>query len=182
MHSKSVFLTCITLLVSDYEQYTQSQFESRRHSMYREEALEALVMALTADENPKAQLEAAKVFATLGGRFSYSGKSLDEAWLLKTAGMAESYHRAMKDDQGPWSEDMVLNPVCVPAFSFPMISGLGLIFHSIRLLINSSGGEPNVQSSFCLNFRMRERGWLLSGISVYHMPFLGPMGEKCLKR
>ncbi|CAK9232698.1 unnamed protein product [Sphagnum troendelagicum] len=85
-------------------------FESRRHSMYREEALEALVMALTADENPKAQLEAAKVFATLGGRFSYSGKSLDEAWLLKTAGMAESYHRAMKDDQGPWSEDMVLNP------------------------------------------------------------------------
>ncbi|CAM6032894.1 unnamed protein product [Sphagnum compactum] len=85
-------------------------FESRRHSMYREEALEALVMALTADENPKAQLEAAKVFATLGGRFSYSGKSLDEAWLLKTAGMAESYYRAMKDDQGPWSEDMVLNP------------------------------------------------------------------------
>ncbi|CAK9276088.1 unnamed protein product [Sphagnum jensenii] len=85
-------------------------FESRRHSMYREEALEALVMALTADENPKAQLEAAKVFATLGGRFSYSGKSLDKAWLLKTAGMAESYHRAMKDDQGPWSEDMVLNP------------------------------------------------------------------------
>jgi hypothetical protein len=33
-----------------------------------------------------------------------------------------------------------------------------------------------------LKCRMRERGWLLSGISVYRMPFLGPMGDECLKQ
>lgn len=79
--------------------------EPRRHSLYREEAVEALVTSLSSEENSSAQLEAAKVFVSLGGRFSYSGQSLVEAWLLETAGMEGRFERAMKDDYVTWFGD-----------------------------------------------------------------------------
>ncbi|BFI30157.1 hypothetical protein MPTK2_3g09570 [Marchantia polymorpha subsp. ruderalis] len=66
--------------------------EPRKQSVYREEALEALVAALNCEENSKVQLEAAKALASLSGRFSNTGKPMTEASLLKFAGVNEDAH------------------------------------------------------------------------------------------
>ncbi|KAL3693885.1 hypothetical protein R1sor_007536 [Riccia sorocarpa] len=66
--------------------------EPHEPSMFREEALEALVNALGCEENNKVQLEAAKVLASLSGRFSITGRSMTEAYLLKYAGINVEDH------------------------------------------------------------------------------------------
>eukprot|EP01018_Ginkgo_biloba_P029292 Gb_13711 [translate_table: standard] len=86
--------------------------QPRRYSVYREEAKEALVAALHCERNAKAQIQSAKALLLLGGRFSYSGRALLEAWLLKKAGLEDDLTDSLKEEQGPleeivkrWNED-----------------------------------------------------------------------------
>jgi hypothetical protein len=74
------------------------QEEPRKRSMYREEAVESLLEALTSAEWP-CPVEAANALISLGGRFSHSGKPLMKAWLLKVAGTEKSYLAFMKEEQ-----------------------------------------------------------------------------------
>eukprot|EP01018_Ginkgo_biloba_P001817 Gb_38779 [translate_table: standard] len=75
--------------------------EPRKMSMYREEAIEALVEGLKAKEFLTHQLTAAETIIALEGRFSSSGKPLTEALLLKHAGFDQSYNALMKADKLP---------------------------------------------------------------------------------
>lgn len=81
-----------------------------RCSVYREEAIEAMIGALncqTCDE--KVQERSARTLLMLGGWFSYTGEASTEHWLLQQAGF--SY----------WSRD-----------SFHFKEGF---LHSVRLLL-----------------------------------------------
>ncbi|KAG6543449.1 hypothetical protein Mapa_015119 [Marchantia paleacea] len=71
--------------------------EPLKRSIYRDEVVETLVEALTRG-NTSAQIEAANTIVNLGGRFSSCGKSLTEAWLLKTAGLEKSFATLIKED------------------------------------------------------------------------------------
>ncbi|XP_077246554.1 putative E3 ubiquitin-protein ligase LIN-1 isoform X2 [Tasmannia lanceolata] len=73
--------------------------EPRKMSIYREEAIEALIETLRRKDFPVAQTIALKAFASLSGRLTDSGKSLTEAWLLKTAGLDQSYNTLMKAEK-----------------------------------------------------------------------------------
>lgn len=73
--------------------------EPRKMSMYREEALEALVEGLKSEEFLVCRVSAAETIVSLQGRFSLSGKPLTEALLLKNAGLDKSYNAMMKADQ-----------------------------------------------------------------------------------
>lgn len=73
--------------------------EPRKMSMYREEALDALVEGLKSDEFIVSQVSAAETIVALQGRFSLSGKPLTEALLLKSAGLDESYKELMRAKQ-----------------------------------------------------------------------------------
>lgn len=68
-------------------------------SIYREEAIDTLIFCLRNSEFPVAQITAAETVLSLQGRFSFSGKSLARAILLKRAGLDKSYRAFMRKDQ-----------------------------------------------------------------------------------
>lgn len=68
-------------------------------SIYREEAMDTLISCLRNSESPTTQICAAETILSLQGSFSYSGKSLSRAILLKRAGLNRSYVAFMRRDQ-----------------------------------------------------------------------------------
>ncbi|KAJ7568713.1 hypothetical protein O6H91_01G044900 [Diphasiastrum complanatum] len=83
--------------------------EHHRRSIYRDEAVEALIESLHCKESPAVQVEAAQTLFALVGHFSSSGKALTEALLLKTADLEEGnkeYSEAIQSED--WIYDEVI--------------------------------------------------------------------------
>lgn len=68
-------------------------------SIYREEAIEALIEALRRKDFPNSQIMALDALSSLSGRLTVSGKSCTEAWLLKTAGFDKPYNALVKAEK-----------------------------------------------------------------------------------
>lgn len=63
------------------------QVETQKYSIYKEEAIDAITVALedsVVDE--KVREKCSRALLVLGGRFSFSGKLLTENWILKISG------------------------------------------------------------------------------------------------
>ncbi|GAY64555.1 hypothetical protein CUMW_234440 [Citrus unshiu] len=73
--------------------------EPRKMSMYREEAVEALIEALRRKDFPNSQMMALDALLSLTGRFTFSGKSYTEALLLKISGFDQPYNALMKPER-----------------------------------------------------------------------------------
>ncbi|MCO5600119.1 hypothetical protein L7F22_054227 [Adiantum nelumboides] len=71
----------------------------RKGSMYREDAIEALIEALSNKDMLSSQVAAAEMLVCLGSRFSSSGKSLLELFLLKAAGLEQELSAVLKKEQ-----------------------------------------------------------------------------------
>lgn len=66
------------------------QEDNFKGSIYREEAIDAIVAALNCEMcNDRVQQQSAKALLLLGGQFSYAGESLMEKLLLQKAGFQE---------------------------------------------------------------------------------------------
>ncbi|XXG39226.1 hypothetical protein AAC387_Pa01g0243 [Persea americana] len=64
--------------------------EPRKYSVYREEAVDAIIIALECSAtNEKVREQSCRSLYILGGHFSYSGDTLTAAWLLKEAGFCD---------------------------------------------------------------------------------------------
>ncbi|XP_047325164.1 putative E3 ubiquitin-protein ligase LIN-1 [Impatiens glandulifera] len=72
--------------------------DPRKMSIYREEAIDALIEALLRKEFPNFQAVALDSILFLSGRLAPSGKPCAEAWLLKIAGYNQAYDAMMKID------------------------------------------------------------------------------------
>ncbi|XVE76340.1 hypothetical protein DITRI_Ditri12bG0164300 [Diplodiscus trichospermus] len=70
--------------------------EPRKMSIYREEAIEALIEALRRKDFPNQQMIVLDALQALSGRLSSLGESCVEAWLLKIAGFDQPYNALMK--------------------------------------------------------------------------------------
>lgn len=68
-------------------------------SIYREEALDALIEALRRKDFYDSQMMALHTLLSLSGRLTSSGESYTEAWLLKIAGYNQPYDALMKEEQ-----------------------------------------------------------------------------------
>lgn len=67
------------------------QGDSMKSSVYREEAVEAMITSLDCKIcNDEVQEQSARALMMLGGRFSYTGEAWAERWLLQQAGFHES--------------------------------------------------------------------------------------------
>jgi hypothetical protein len=67
------------------------QGDPLQYSVYREEAIEAMITALEhRSQSRKVQEQCARALLILAGRFSSSGEPIAEAWLLKRAGLDDS--------------------------------------------------------------------------------------------
>ncbi|KAK9156323.1 hypothetical protein Sjap_003803 [Stephania japonica] len=82
------------------------------YSLYKEEAVDAIIGALDCKtSSEKMQEQTARALILLGGRFSYTGESSTEKWLLKQAGfndiLGDSFHgeEIIKDDVSTLSEE-----------------------------------------------------------------------------
>ncbi|XP_052118346.1 putative E3 ubiquitin-protein ligase LIN-1 isoform X1 [Arachis duranensis] len=73
--------------------------EQTKMSIYSEEAIDTLISCLRKTDYPAVQLEAAKIIASLQGRFNYAGKSLSREVLLERAGLDRSYNNFLQMDQ-----------------------------------------------------------------------------------
>ncbi|OVA08576.1 WD40 repeat [Macleaya cordata] len=73
--------------------------EPRKMSIYREEAIDALISCLGNSDFPGTQITAAETILALQGRFSYSGKPLARTFLLKHAGLDKRYTNLMRKEQ-----------------------------------------------------------------------------------
>ncbi|KAK8662840.1 hypothetical protein V6N13_024727 [Hibiscus sabdariffa] len=72
--------------------------EPRKMSIYREEAIEALIEALRRKEFPNQQMMVLDALLSLPGRITSSGESYIESWLLKIAGFDHPYNALVKAD------------------------------------------------------------------------------------
>ncbi|GKV06637.1 hypothetical protein SLEP1_g18508 [Rubroshorea leprosula] len=73
--------------------------EPRKMSIYREEAVDAIISCLRNSESPAVQIAAAETIVALQGRFTASGKPLTRPFLLKHAGLERSYRLLMRKEQ-----------------------------------------------------------------------------------
>ncbi|KAI4379409.1 hypothetical protein MLD38_005711 [Melastoma candidum] len=73
--------------------------EPRKMSIYREEAIDALISCLRNTDFPAAQISAAETLVALQGRFSASGKPLNRAFLLKHAGLDKRFRTIVRMEQ-----------------------------------------------------------------------------------
>ncbi|KAF9614590.1 hypothetical protein IFM89_019373 [Coptis chinensis] len=73
--------------------------EPRKMSMYREEAIDALISCLRNSNFPGAQITAAGTIVSFQGRFSASGKPLARVFLLKRAGLDKDYKNIMRKEK-----------------------------------------------------------------------------------
>ncbi|KAK9102738.1 hypothetical protein Sjap_019992 [Stephania japonica] len=92
----------LDLLLHDGNEIDQQhgvQAEPRKMSIYREEAIDAIISSLRNSDFPEAQLTAAETILALQGRFSSSGKPLARAFLLKRAGLDRRYNSIMQNEQ-----------------------------------------------------------------------------------
>lgn len=100
-------LQCCINLIKDSTD-CDLQVEPRKMSIYREEATETLIDALRRKDFPICQIMALDAFASLSGGLTASGKSVAEAWLLKTAGLDKYYNVMLKDEgMGQENESLV---------------------------------------------------------------------------
>lgn len=67
-------------------------------SIYREEAIDALIEGLRQKDFPNQQMVVLDALQSLPCRFTTSGESYIEAWLLKISGFAHPYNSLMKTD------------------------------------------------------------------------------------
>lgn len=78
-------------------------------SIYREEAIEAIVAALNCQMcDNRVQQQSAKALILLGGHFSYAGESLMENLLLQKAGFQEF---CLEDSFPPCKEIVVYDSI-----------------------------------------------------------------------
>ncbi|KAK3023796.1 hypothetical protein RJ639_043412 [Escallonia herrerae] len=73
--------------------------EPRKMSIYREEAIEALIDALRKQDFPNSQSMALDALISVSGRLTASGKPCTEAWLLKVAGFDQRYNSLEKAEK-----------------------------------------------------------------------------------
>ncbi|KAL8524096.1 hypothetical protein ACS0TY_013891 [Phlomoides rotata] len=71
----------------------------RKMSIYREEAVEALIEALQRKDFPSSQLLALDTLSSLSGHSTASRKPYMECWLLKIAGFEQPYNAMMRGEE-----------------------------------------------------------------------------------
>jgi hypothetical protein len=73
------------------------QGDPLQYSLYREEAIDAMIAVLEhSSQSRKVQEQCARALLILAGRFSSSGEPIAEAWLLKRAGLDDSLSESFR--------------------------------------------------------------------------------------
>ncbi|KAL0325873.1 UNVERIFIED_CONTAM: putative E3 ubiquitin-protein ligase LIN [Sesamum radiatum] len=76
----------------------------RKMSIYREEAMEALLEALQRKDFPSSQIMALRMLSSLSGHLGPSRKPYMESWLLKIAGFDQPYNAIMRGEETKTSD------------------------------------------------------------------------------
>ncbi|MQM11028.1 hypothetical protein Taro_043929, partial [Colocasia esculenta] len=69
--------------------------DSLGKSVFKEEAMEVLLEAISSEETPSTQILSGFILSNLGGTYAWTGEPYTAAWLVKKAGLVSNYHRNM---------------------------------------------------------------------------------------
>jgi hypothetical protein len=123
------------------------QVEPQKYSIYREEAIDAITMALEdslVDE--KVREKCCRALLILGRRFSFSGKSLTESWILKQAGFKDIYEVNLLENED--DNSLADDTVWVSCFHFLLTSASHILASIAR---DTCMGFPII---FLLNYSL----------------------------
>ncbi|CAD6251757.1 unnamed protein product [Miscanthus lutarioriparius] len=139
-----------------------------QYSVYREEAIEAIIAALEhSSQSRKVQEQCARALLILAGRFSSSGEPVAEAWLLKTAGLddslSESFRRSeIFKDKSVRAEEEKLVEERLKKLALMLLKSGGKRF--LMALSNCiSDGIPSLSGSCLITV-----AWMSSSLSPLH--------------
>lgn len=91
-------------------------------SIYREEAIDALIEAVRRKDFSNSQMVALDALLSLSGRLNSSGEPYTEAWLLKIAGFDQPYNTLMKAEElRKHDNDLMETMVCLHLSGFWLI-------------------------------------------------------------
>lgn len=77
------------------------QVEPQKYSVYREEAVDAITVALESSlSDEKVREKCCRALLILGGHFSFAGKIMTEDWILKKAGFLDGPAYDSPDNEG----------------------------------------------------------------------------------
>ncbi len=98
------------------------QVEPQKHRIYREEAIDAITVALEdslVDE--KVREKCCRALHILGGNFSFSGKLLTESWILQQTGFEDKFEvNSLENEDGNFSVDDTVSLVQLSPCSFDL--------------------------------------------------------------
>ncbi|XP_058076848.1 putative E3 ubiquitin-protein ligase LIN-1 isoform X1 [Magnolia sinica] len=154
-------------------------------SIFREEAIEALLESVASEESPDTQALSAFILSNLGGTYAWTGESYTVAWLLKKTGLTSMYHKNMIRNID-WSDqclkDAGIDPCCSKVARSIIKIG-NPVFHTLEKGLRSNtrsvsrdcliaiswlGCEVAIMDPSCLGYSVRET--LLNGIVHFLHP------------
>ncbi|KAL5996142.1 hypothetical protein ACLOJK_026215 [Asimina triloba] len=147
--------------------------DSRGKSIFREEAMEALLESVASEESPNTQALSAFILSNLGGTYAWTGEPYTIAWLLKKTGIMSLNHKNMIRNID-WSDqslqDSGIEPCCskiarsVIKIGNPIFQRLGkglrsksrVVSRDCLITIAWLGCEIATMDSSCLGYSTRE--------------------------
>lgn len=92
------YITYCSIL--SYPLWFNLQIEPKKYSIYREEAVDAITVALESSlSDEKIREKCCHTLLVLGGHFSFSGKVMTEDWILKKAGFIDCNESELLDNE-----------------------------------------------------------------------------------
>ncbi|KAH0743077.1 hypothetical protein KY290_031070 [Solanum tuberosum] len=141
--------------------------EPRKMSIYREEAVDVLIMCLKNSDYPDSQIAAAETLLALQGRFSYSGKPLIREFLLKRAGLDRTDHsNAVQNDTGYLSSSQEAMEEELAAEDWERKMAFSLVSYEFGLLFEALADGLKSKSADLFSACFLSATWLVYMLTI----------------
>lgn len=140
--------------------------EPRKMSIYREEAVDILIMCLKNSDYPDSQIAAAETLLALQGRFSYSGKPLIREFLLKRAGLDRIDSNVAQNDIGYLSSSQESTEEEQAAEDWERKMAFSLVSHEFGLLFEALADGLKSKSADLFSACFLSATWLLYMLTI----------------
>ncbi|XP_027774066.1 putative E3 ubiquitin-protein ligase LIN-1 isoform X2 [Solanum pennellii] len=140
--------------------------EPRKMSIYREEAVDVLIMCLKNSDYPDSQIAAADTLLALQGRFSYSGKPLIREILVKRAGLDRTDSNAAQNDTGYLSSSQEAVEEELAAEDWERKMAFSLVSYEFGLLFEALADGLKSKSEHLFSACFLSATWLVYMLTI----------------
>nr|XP_010323417.1 putative E3 ubiquitin-protein ligase LIN-1 isoform X2 [Solanum lycopersicum] len=140
--------------------------EPRKMSIYREEAVDVLIMCLKNSDYPDSQIAAADTLLVLQGRFSCSGNPLIREILVKCAGLDRTDSNAAQNDTGYLSSSQEAVEEELAAEDWERKMAFSLVSYEFGLLFEALADGLKSKSEHLFSACFLSATWLVYMLTI----------------